>query len=190
MYSFKPFRLSGRPIGDFLSNAAGYGIIAFAVGWLLGGGTLSVPGFVRAAAPYFLLMCGGSIGSTLPDVPGDRAEGKRTTAVAFGLRPATGIALVCLLVGAVLGTINQDFVAQLSGYAGSLICFAYLLRPGPLLMESTYKIGGAILVFSALPVLPVFISISGSVVLGTWFYFRIRHGVQYPSLRPASANKG
>jgi 4-hydroxybenzoate polyprenyltransferase len=151
---------------------------------------MSVSDFGRAAAPYFLLMCGGSIGSTLPDVPGDRAEGKRTTAVAFGLRPATGIALVCLLFGAVLGTVNQDFVAQLSGYAGSLICLAYLLRPGPLLMESTYKIGGAILVVFALPVLPVFIPISGSVVLGTWVYFRLRHGVQYPSLRPASANKG
>jgi len=186
LYSFKPFYLSGRPVGDFVTNATGYGIIAFGVGWILAGGTVSALVFFRAAAPYFFLMCGGSIGSTLPDVPGDRAGNKRTTAVAFGLRPAAGLALGCLLVGAVLGTVNNDFVAQLSGYAGASISLAYFLWPIGLLMESTYKVGGAILVFCALPVLPVFVPISAGVVLATWVYFRFRHGVQYPSLRPAS----
>lgn len=186
VYSFKPIRLSGRLIGDFVANAAGYGIIAFGVGWILGGGTASVPVFLRAAAPYFFLMCGGSIGSTLPDEPGDRAENKRTTAVTLGLRPATGLAMGGLLIGAVLGTANGDLVAQLSGYVGALISLAFLLWPGKILMESTYKIGGAILVLCALPVLPAFIPISGSVVLATWIYFRLRFGVQYPSLRPAS----
>ncbi|MBN1129898.1 MAG: UbiA family prenyltransferase, partial [Chitinispirillaceae bacterium] len=35
LYSFKPTFFSGRPVADFLANAAGFGVIAFGCGWHL-----------------------------------------------------------------------------------------------------------------------------------------------------------
>ncbi|HEX2957640.1 MAG TPA: UbiA family prenyltransferase, partial [Chitinispirillaceae bacterium] len=52
LYSFKPTFFSGKPILDFLSNALGYGVIAFGVGWYLSGATFShLPAFITSALP-------------------------------------------------------------------------------------------------------------------------------------------
>jgi 4-hydroxybenzoate polyprenyltransferase len=101
VYSFPPCRFSGRPVLDFLSNAVGYGVIAFAAGWHLAGAALATPSFAVSTVPYFLLMCGGSISSTLPDIPGDIVDGKRTTAVAIGERRGRLVATGFIVAAAV-----------------------------------------------------------------------------------------
>ncbi|MCX7725650.1 MAG: UbiA family prenyltransferase [Chitinispirillaceae bacterium] len=53
IYSFRPFRFSGRPCLDFLSNAFGYGVIAFGVGYTLAGGEVFDKKFLFASLPYF-----------------------------------------------------------------------------------------------------------------------------------------
>lgn len=182
VYSFKPCRFSGKPILDFLTNALGYGIIAFSVGWILAGKSPFSLLFLASSLPYFFLMCAGSISSTLPDINGDLYDQKYTTAVVFGKIPSHTIALLFVLIAAILGILNDDIIASVC--AGTSIPFyiGFYIRKNSFFMEATYKIGGGLCMIAAFIALPLFIPISLLVFLVTWLYFRIRHGISYPSL--------
>jgi 4-hydroxybenzoate polyprenyltransferase len=184
LYSFKPTFFSGRPFLDFLTNAFGFGIIAFACGWYCSGNQPSDPRFFKAALPYFFLMCAGSISSTIPDMIGDRETGKTTTAVLFGARGAHVIALFCLCIASVDALVMKDPLALLCSGAALPVYLLYLFIPIKILEESTYKIGGLLCMIAAALFSPWFAVFSSATVLATWMYFRLRHHVSYPSLVP------
>lgn len=186
VYSVKPFRLSGRPLLDFISNAIGYGVVAFAVGWIAAGRSPLNKEFIIASLPYLFLMSAGSISSTIPDITGDKEDYKFTTAVVFGVMSSHVIAMSCLLVAIATGIINRDTVAVTCATLSLPVYLLFLLHRTTALMEATYKVGGAICMIAAFVALPLFIPVSLVVFLATWLYFRIRHGVNYPSLVPTS----
>ena len=186
VYCFKPFRFSGRPVVDFLSNAFGYGIVAFGAGWCIAGRELLSNLFMVNALPYFFLMCGGSISSTLPDIEGDRADNKNTTAVVFGIIPSHILAMVFICLAAATGLLRHDVVAIFCAALSLPLYIAYLLVRKKVLMEATYKIGGALCMVAAFIALPLFIPAAFIVFCATWLYFRIRHGISYPSLNPST----
>ncbi|MDD5674010.1 MAG: UbiA family prenyltransferase [Chitinivibrionales bacterium] len=188
-YCLRPFYFSGRPCADFLANACGYGIVAFGAGWSLGGLPLGSILFVKACAPYFLLMCAGSISSTIPDIGGDKACGKITTAVRFGARRAHLIALFCIVGALASALIAGDRLALLGACLAMPLYLAYAVRPNQLLMEATYKAGGAIIMLLAALFFPLFFVLGILVFLAAWLYFRYMHGVNYPSLLPATRNE-
>jgi hypothetical protein len=187
LYSFKPFYFSGRPVTDFLANALGFGIIAFGVGWYLSSGK-GAPGmtYIRAALPYFILMCGASISSTLPDIPGDKAYGKRTTAVAAGVIPAHSITLMFLIAGGIIAFMARDILAFAIAVEFFVIDILYLFVKSRALMEATYKVTGGIAMVLAGSVYPLFIIAAAGVFVITWLYFRLRYGISYPSLVPVA----
>jgi len=187
IYSCKPFSLSGRPFFDFLTNAF-EALLAFAAGWCVLGGGLADPLLYRYAAPYFLLMCAGSIGSTLPDVTGDRAHGKITTAVRFGPRWANIIALACLALAVPVAILLSDDILALC-CAGMALPFyiIYTARPTALAMEMTYKAGGTLTMIAAALAAPLILPAGGFIFFITWLYFRKRHNIAYPSLTPNAA---
>jgi 4-hydroxybenzoate polyprenyltransferase len=189
LYSFKPFFFSGKIIFDFLSNAFGYGCIAFGVGWGVGGKDLLTMEFMVASLPYFLLMCCGSINSTLPDIAGDKAEGKLTTAVVLGVRNAH-ILSTCLLIGAaVVSIITNDVLAMGCSLLSLPIYIVYLFFPSRTLMEATYKIGGALCMLCAFIIMPLVLLISCCLFYLTRTYFKVRHKVSYPSMVPSQYEK-
>ncbi len=182
LYSFKPFYFSGKPFCDFLSNALGYGVIAFGAGWICGGKTLMEANFLYTALPYFLLMCAGSISSTLPDRAGDYSEQKNTTAVVFGNQKAHLIATFLLLNAAIAAIIEGDFLALICSAAPFPFYLCYIFKPTEFFMESTYKIGGAMTMLCSGLIIPLLIPAGIIVFFATWLYFRLRHNVSYPSL--------
>ncbi len=182
LYSFKPFYFSGRPFCDFLSNALGYGVIAFGAGWICGGKTLIEISFLNSTLPYFFLMCAGSISSTLPDRDGDYSEQKNTTAVTLGAQKAHLIATFLLFMAAVSALIQSDFLALICSVAPFPFYLGYIFKPTEFFMESTYKIGGAMTVLCSGLIIPLLFPSGIIVFLVTWLYFRLRHGVSYPSL--------
>ena len=187
LYSFKPVYFSGRPFTDFLANAVGYGFIAFGVGWYLSPAK-DIFGiiFVRAALPYFLLMCGGSISSTLPDIAGDKACGKRTTAVVLGTIFAHSIATIGIIIGGMVAYINKDILALIIALVSLIINILFFILKTRAIMEATYKISGGIAMIVAGVVYPLFIPVAAVVFTATWVYFRLRHGISYPSLVPVA----
>jgi 4-hydroxybenzoate polyprenyltransferase len=187
VYSCKPFSLSGRPFCDFLTNAF-EALLAFAAGWCVVGGGLADPALYVFALPYFLLMCAGAISSTLPDIPGDRAHGKVTTAVRFGPKAAHRGALAALaaVIPAAL-LLSGDYLALTCAALIIPIYVPYLVNASGKNMELTYKAGGAVTMIAAAIVLPLLFPAGVIVYLLTWLYFRKRHGVAYPSLTPDAA---
>jgi 4-hydroxybenzoate polyprenyltransferase len=189
IYSFRPLRFSGRPIVDFLSNATGYGFIAFGLGWSCGGMSVVSPTFITAALPYFMLMCAGSISSTLPDCEGDSRDGKNTTTVVFGYLTAHKIAMTALIAALGFALHSGDLVAAICAGASLPFYFGYLYMKNRFFMEATYKIGGGLCMMAAFIGMPLFM-IPSIIVFGvTWLYFRIRHGINYPSLVPVKNNR-
>jgi 4-hydroxybenzoate polyprenyltransferase len=184
LYSFRPVYLSGRPFFDFLTNALGAGFIAFGAGWHLAGRSLSDPAFLSAGTPYFLLMCAGSISSTIPDIRGDRDGGKRTTAVALGAKKAHYLATVFIMAAALNSLAVNDLVATACALAPLPLYLLYTMFPSVFLAEATYKIGGAFCMAAAACIMPLFMLCGGAVAIATWMYFRLRHGERYPSLVP------
>lgn len=186
VYCFKPFRFSGRPILDFISNAFGYGVVAFGAGWNLAGKEIFSIAFIINALPYFLLMCGGSISSTIPDIEGDRFDKKNTTAVTFGILPSHILAMTLIFGAAAAGYLMHDSVALVCAGLSLPCYFGYLFYRKAILIEATYKIGGALCMIAAFISLPYFIPVACVVFSATWLYFRIRHGISYPSLKPST----
>lgn len=185
LYSFKPFYFSGKPVLDFISNAFGYGIIAFAAGWVCGGRTLFNMNFFISSLPYFLLMCAGSISSTLPDIDGDAVENKNTTAVMFGPKKAHLLATFFLIAAGVTAFTQSDFLALVCSVFPFPIYVGYIAKPTNLLMESTYKIGGAVCMICSGLIIPLILPAGIVVFSMTWLYFRLRHNMYYPSLMMA-----
>jgi 4-hydroxybenzoate polyprenyltransferase len=184
VYSFRPLRLSGRPYFDFVTNAIGFGVIAFGVGWVCGGKTITDLNFFIDALPYVLLMCAGSISSTLPDIAGDRLDNKMTTAVVLGKRRAHLLATAFILAAAVAAGLDSDIVALICSIVSLQLYLGFIVRPGRLFEEATYKVGGGFMVLMAAAILPIMIPVSLLLYFATSSYFRIRHKMKYPSLVP------
>ncbi|MBN1129769.1 MAG: UbiA family prenyltransferase, partial [Chitinispirillaceae bacterium] len=143
--------------------------------------------FFVMALPYVFLMCAGSISSTIPDIPGDRASGKNTTAVRFGAKNAQILATLFTGLALAVSLRTGDPFAAFSAAAAFPLYLLYLIKPVKLLEESTYKIGGLFCMAAAAALSPWFVAFSAGVVFATWIYFRYRHGVVYPSLVPQNA---
>jgi 4-hydroxybenzoate polyprenyltransferase len=181
-YCLPPLRFSGRPGFDFITNATGFGIIAFGVGWLLSGAPFTVVSFSTAALPYFLLMCAGSISSTIPDYSGDKKYGKNTTAVILGIQKAHFLAtlFLCLaMIGALMARHYIPFACALGAFPFYIL---YFFKRDDRIMEATYKIGGGLCTAFASFLMPVFGGAAVVVTILTLIYFKKRHGINYPAL--------
>ncbi len=184
-YCFPPCYFTGRPFLDFLSNAFGYGIVAFGAGWHIAGEVLFSMSFANSAFPYVLLMCAGSISSTIPDMPGDQMEGKITTAVLLGGLKAHVLAGLIICAAVLVSIMLKNWIALTGAFAALPFYIAYLISKKKRTQEMSYKIGGGLLMMIAAYAYPVLLIPSLAVLISTWLYFRIRHGVLYPSLNPA-----
>jgi 4-hydroxybenzoate polyprenyltransferase len=187
LYCTKPSYFTGRPILDFLSNATGYGIVSFGAGWYLAGGAFGT-GFAVSALPYFLMMCAGSISSTLPDFAGDKTGGKMTTAVFLGVMPSHCLATGILVAAAIESLAIGDYVAAVCSITSlPLYIIFFFFRRSRLAMEATYKGGYLICMFVSCIVYPFIFPAALLIFAATVLYFRLRYNVFYPSLLPVSS---
>lgn len=182
LYNVRPFYFTGRPFLDFLSNAAGFGLVAFGMGWAACNGNRMVHlgGFFGQALPYTLLMVAGSINSTIPDEPGDRKTGKTTTVVLLGAQKANLISTGAVIAALLIATRHQDPVAVLTASLSIPFfiryAFTHELRHGLF----TFQICGSFLLFLTAVVFPWFFVWGLITYLLTRLYFRLRHGIDYP----------
>ncbi|ERP32108.1 hypothetical protein CALK_0829 [Chitinivibrio alkaliphilus ACht1] len=172
---------------DFMTNAVAYGGVAF----LAGGYSASLSldntlDLLLHTPPYILYMAAGSISSTLPDISGDRDEGKHTTAVVLGARNAHLLACVLLLGAIWLFYLQKDFFGMWIAVSALPLYLLFLVYPTTLLMELVYKVGGAIAMVAISMVYPLFFIVGITTFIFTLLYFRMVHHVLYPSLRSDS----
>jgi 4-hydroxybenzoate polyprenyltransferase len=107
-YSLPPLRWCARPYFDLAANALGYGGLAFVIG-ATGHGEPFADAW-RNGVPWVFLVGATFLHTTILDVDGDAAAGKRTTTVAVGVRVSAWVA-VLLAVGA-MGDAGFSFVER------------------------------------------------------------------------------
>jgi 4-hydroxybenzoate polyprenyltransferase len=181
-YSLPKVETKGRPFLDIIWNAAGYGILAFIIGWL----TSAAPSgsMFITAIPYFFAVAAVFVNTTIPDIEGDREEGKVTTGVFLGKQKT-------LLLGVIL-----DFVAIITAYflgergyicligAGlsfPIFVFAYIKQTKKSILFSFRAIPGilAIIVFF---ITPIIIPLFAAVIGVQRSYYKKNFDVDYPAV--------
>ncbi|OGJ88588.1 MAG: hypothetical protein A2268_16005 [Candidatus Raymondbacteria bacterium RifOxyA12_full_50_37] len=183
-YSAKPFRFTGRPFLDFLSNALGYGLLAFGLGWLyaLGNEFMGVRTYLKEAAPYFFFMVAGSINSTIPDMEGDEKAGKTTTAVFMGTRLSNGISTGAIICALAFAFQNHDPIAIVTGLVCIPFFFRYLLTNNPKHVMMTFQFCGGFLMALEVLIFPWFFFFGIMTFALTRLYFLKRYNITYPKL--------
>jgi len=121
-YSLPPLRLCARPGVDLVANAIGYGGLAFAAG--SGAVTdYALQAFIDAY-PWMLLVSAVFLHTTILDVDGDAAAGKRTTTVAIGVTRSAVLATV--FAAGAFGVILYRYLQKNGSWTAAIVAGASL----------------------------------------------------------------
>jgi 4-hydroxybenzoate polyprenyltransferase len=182
VYNFKPFRLKNRPWGSLFANGL-MGWLAFSIGW-----ASRQPMGVRLifdSLPYLFFNTALYLFTTLPDREGDMQSGKRTLAVAYGIKFIVYTAFLLYLGSMVCGFIVYDKLA-LFFILLSLPFFLLTLKEQN--TESTMRATKFAILFFALAVClkwPYYFIFMITTFFITRWYFKMRFTFDYPNFRPS-----
>jgi 4-hydroxybenzoate polyprenyltransferase len=180
LYSVKPVRLKGRPGIDVLSNAVGYGFLAFGMGWLTSSPFSSR--LLLCSLPYLFATATIFSASTILDREGDRRDGARTTAVRFGKSTVLAVCLVTLLLSFVSALFLFDVVIVVTSVLSLPLLFV-ALTGGKREHITLYMRGASYVFILLIGVLHLWYILLLVLVFGlSKFYYRFRFGVSYPQL--------
>jgi 4-hydroxybenzoate polyprenyltransferase len=181
-YSLPPIETKGKPFLDIFWNASGYGVLAFIVGWL----ATSEPSNTMfiIAIPYFFAVAAVFVNTTIPDIEGDREEGKFTTGVFLGKKNTLLLGLILDLVAIIVSYFlgEKGYICLIgAGLAFPIFLIAYIKQTKKSILFSFRAIPGilAVIVFISTPIIiPLF-----AVVLGVQkSYYKKKFNIDYPAI--------
>lgn len=186
MYSLPPIKLKGKPVIDTLANGIGYGMINFAVGWLLYR-SFEWSMFLRFL-PYFLSISAVFINTTVVDIEGDRNAHEITTGVFLGPRISC-VTSTFIMAAAITSAFAQKDLICLIPAALSFPLFAY--NAGHLLlfnkinrkaMIASFRLPGLLFTVVTAFLYPWFLVVLLVVLFAMRIYYKHRFGMTYPTL--------
>lgn len=178
LYSVPPFKFKARPFLDMLANGFGYGMLAFAAGWVSHGRYSDAVWL--AAAPYALAVAAVYLNTTIPDREPDKATGNVTTGVLLGTAVTAWMALGLMVLSLALALALADLVcAAAAGCALPLFAVAAATGRMKWVMLS-YQAGALALVALVGAIFPVFFALLAAIFLALRFYHKWRFGMDYP----------
>jgi 4-hydroxybenzoate polyprenyltransferase len=178
LYSVPPFKLKARPFLDMLANGIGYGLLAFATGWL-SRGTYSKE-IILSAMPYVLAVSAVYLNTTIPDYASDKATGNVTTGVFLGGKATVWMALA--FMAASLGAsvyLDDKLCLVASGCALPLFIMAAFTQKMRWVMLA-YQAGSLVLVMLIGLVYPVFFVMLLVTYMALKYYHKWRFKMNYP----------
>jgi 4-hydroxybenzoate polyprenyltransferase len=179
-YSAPPFALKRLFPLDIVSNALGYGVVAYATGWSV----VSSPQLsdLTHALPFALCVAGVFVLTALADAEGDQRSGFKSTGVVLSLRQGVWLALLLVVLALALAVFIDNRVATI-GSMLSLPFFTYAaLKVGSQSVKIAYRCGSAIFVLIVGVMRPLFLVVV-LVLLGlSRVYYSKRFSVSYPSI--------
>lgn len=120
LYTVPPFHFKGRAVLDALSNGVGNGVLNTAAGWTA---VAALDwGFALYTAPYVPGVMAVFLLTAIPDLPGDRKAGERTTPVVFGGKATAWAALGLMALSLLLAVVFSNTIAGMCA-VGSLPFF-------------------------------------------------------------------
>ncbi|HXV13513.1 MAG TPA: UbiA family prenyltransferase [Candidatus Krumholzibacteria bacterium] len=196
-YSLPPIRLCARRWLDLLANAIGFGGLAFAAG--AGGVSDYALAAFLDAAPWMLLVGAVFLHTTILDVDGDAAAGKRTTTVAIGVARSAHLATVLAALAAAMlgwryfekaGSLVAMLVAALAFVVVAIanVAVARAEKLDPALRAAARNRASARVVQSITALIalwacvrdPALLLLFVPLAVAARFYYRARFSIRYP----------
>jgi chlorophyll synthase len=197
-YSLPPLRLCARPWLDLIANAIGYGGLAFAIG--AGGVSTYWFAALLEALPWMLLVGATFLHTTILDVDGDAAAGKRTTTVAIGVVRSAWLATV-MSAGAAANQVWFWLQKDGAVVPALVTCAAFLLfaTANVITARAEKKDAGerskirnrvSAIVVQGITVAialwacardPVLLALFVPLAVAARFYYKARFGIRYPA---------
>jgi 4-hydroxybenzoate polyprenyltransferase len=186
LYSLPPIKLKGKPFLDTLANGFGYGMINFAVGWLLFR-DFEWSIFSRFL-PYFLSICAVFINTTIVDIEGDRKAHEVTTGVLLGPRLSHLVSTIIMAAAVISAYIQRDYICLIPA-AMSFPLFVY--TAGYAWMQkginraatiASFRLPGLIFTVITAVLFPAYFIVLVVVLVTMRLYYKQRFGITYPTL--------
>jgi 1,4-dihydroxy-2-naphthoate octaprenyltransferase len=180
LYSLPPFKFKARPFLDLLSNAVGYGVVAFCVGWC-SYGKFSKSALLYAI-PYFWAVGGVFINTTIPDIEGDKKSKEITIAVFLGEKVAYFLAIGFIFVVLISGILLKDWIAQIAGGVALPLFILAGIKQRNKECFLSIRMGGAILALLVGIKFWWFLILLVGIVIGVRLYYKYKFNLTYPKL--------
>jgi 4-hydroxybenzoate polyprenyltransferase len=178
LYNFSPVALERSPVGGIISGFAGSWLL-LKLGEAIAGGEA---GWLERI-PYILAFTAGCILTSLPDVKGDLATGKRTLAVVYGERITVVIAGIMIAVAGVVGIIGREWSILPSVAVGMVFLLRALYRRNWDFAVIGNKLAIFLLSLAICWQYPWFLTAIVTYLPVARWYHRRRLGLDYPSFR-------
>lgn len=177
-YSVGPSPWKNNPWLGLTSNAVGHGVVVYLFGCVVSGRPIAqswVGGTV-----YSLAVGAVYLATTVPDAIGDRQSGKRTPAVAWGMKTTVIAANMMVLAAVALAAWRGDRYLAFAGIAAWPFFLRAAIRVST--AATAAKAAVAALSIAAAVAYPNYLVLLVSGFVATRLFFRWRFGTSYPSL--------
>jgi len=180
-YSAPPVALKNRAWPAVCTNAVGHGTLIYLIGHCAAG-TSWLTGLIQSL-PYFFAVGAVYIGTTAPDVDGDRKTGKRTIAVAYGEKATLyfAISLYCLAVMA--GLLLTDIPFLIASLAAGPFYFWAVIVGSTKRIFMAIKISVVTLSLVACYFFPPYLPFLIILIIATRAYHKWRFNLDYPAIK-------
>lgn len=175
LYSLPPVRLCARPFADMIANGAGYGGLAYLMGF-----SVLQPSTVALASPYVLLVAATFLHTAILDVPGDRATDKNTTAVYLGMGRTVWLAASLHFAALIAAVITRNIMALLIVGVLAPVSIYTVRQQSPRASSILVLINTSAVAVAAVVVWPVYAALLAPLVLLSRLYYKKRFGIIYP----------
>jgi 4-hydroxybenzoate polyprenyltransferase len=178
-YSGKPFNWKNNPVLGTISNAIAHGAMPFIAGYLCAGGRFTLA--VSHSLPYIFAVIAVYIGTTIPDIDGDKKSGKITPGVALGVLYASAVMLLSLMAAILSGLILWDIPFLIAANLAMPFYIYSLYRPGS--KSAILSVKSSVLFLSIAACIrfwPYTIALIILFVITKWYY-KWRLNIDYPS---------
>jgi 4-hydroxybenzoate polyprenyltransferase len=180
-YSIPPLALKRLFPFDIISNALGYGVVAYATGWSVLGSPR--PSDLINALPFALCVGGVFVLTALADREGDQRSGFKSTGVLLSLKQGVWLAFFLVVLAFALAVLVNNRIAAI-GSILSLPFFAYAaLRVGSQSAKLAYRCSSAVFVLIVGVIRPFFLVVVLLLLGLSRVYYSKRFSLGYPSIR-------
>lgn len=186
MYSVPPVKLKGKPVLDTLANGIGYGMINFAVGWLVV--SSFEPSMFLRFAPYVLSISAVFINTTIVDIEGDRRAGENTTGVFLGPKLSGVVSTLIMTAAIVVAYLQRDYICLVpAAVSWPLFTYSagYSLFKGGISRKATiasFRLPGLLFTVITAVLYPIYFIILLALLFFMRLYYKKRFGMTYPTL--------
>ena len=177
-YSVPFFSFKNKPVLGLLTNAIGFGVLNFLVGWTLDS-ELIWKG-VWYSLPYFLAVSSIYLNTTLLDVEGDRRVNKITLGIKSGLEKTLWISMVLISATLISAIFLKDLPMMTTSAVALILNFRMSVSKKIKDIVLTNKVSILILSLWAVYFYPGYLVILGIGFAATKAYYKQRFQVNYP----------